>query len=354
MMAVRGPTRSGPVTSLKLVTIDGDSIQREDVPGHHPGVQSKDSVRVAAKDVLADGVVAITLVHPDGDRLPDWTPGSHIDVVVPDSGGSSLVRQYSLCGDRWDAHSYRMAVLREPQSRGGSQYLVDELAVGDLISIGTPRNHFKLSPARRFQFIAGGIGITPIMTMIDAAERMEIPWQLLYGGRSRTSMAFLNELVHYGDRVTIAPQDETGLLDLSPFVDPVDGTRIYCCGPEPLLDAVAGASAAWPTESVRFERFVAAQQPPPARTGPFTVSLARRGVDLTVTPQESVLEVLDRSGNPVLSSCSEGICGTCEVGVLAGAVDHRDSLLSDVERAKNDRMFVCVSRAVSERLVLDL
>ena len=314
----------------------------------------KDAVRVARKDFPADGVVRLTLVDPAGGRLPDWTPGSHIDVVVPQSDGSSTIRQYSLCGDRWDAHSYQIAVLRERESRGGSIYLHDQLAEGDLIRIGTPRNHFMLASAQRFEFIAGGIGITPIMTMIDAAERMGVEWRLLYGGRSRSSMAFLEELAAYGDRVVAHPQDQFGHLDLSGYAEPVEGTKIYSCGPEPLLSAIEQATSAWPSESVRFERFAAVEQAPPVRSGPFTVELARSGKTVTVTPGESVLQAVGRAGCPVLASCSQGVCGTCEVGVLAGVPDHRDSLLSDAERAENDRMFVCVSRAVTERLVLDL
>ncbi|SKB08915.1 PDR/VanB family oxidoreductase [Aeromicrobium choanae] len=327
---------------------------REDASHSNPDLLGKDSVRVARADFPAEGVVRLTLVDPARGRLPDWTPGSHIDVVVPQPDGSNAIRQYSLCGDRWDAYSYQIAVLREPVSRGGSIYLHDELAEGDLIRIGTPRNHFSLASAQRYEFIAGGIGITPIMTMIDAAERMGVDWRLLYGGRTRASMAFLDELAPYGDRVMARPQDEFGHLDLSEYAEPVEGTKIYSCGPEPLLAAIESATSAWPTGTVRFERFAAVEQAPPVRSGPFTVELARSGKTITVTPSESVLQAVAEAGSPVLASCSMGVCGTCEVGVLAGVPDHRDSLLSDAERAENDRMFVCVSRAVTERLVLDL
>jgi len=326
---------------------------REDA-AQSPDVLGQDSVRVARKDHPAEGVVRLTLVDPDGGRLPDWTPGSHIDVVVPQPDGSCAIRQYSLCGDRWDPHAYQIAVLREPASRGGSIFLHDELAEGDLIRIGTPRNHFMLASAERFEFIAGGIGITPIMTMIAAAERMDVEWRLLYGGRTRSSMAFLDELAPYGDRIVARPQDEFGLLDLSGYAEPVEGTKVYSCGPEPLLAAIESATTAWPAGAVRFERFTAVEQAPPVRSGPFEVELARSGKTITVTPAESVLQAVAQAGSPVLASCSQGVCGTCEVGVLAGVPDHRDSLLSDTERAENDRMFVCVSRAVTERLVLDL
>jgi ferredoxin-NADP reductase len=311
-------------------------------------------VRVARKETIADGVVRLTLEEPSGDRLPYWTPGAHIDLILPTSTDESIARQYSLCGDRWQASAYQVAVLREPASRGGSQYVHDTLAEGDLLSVSTPRNNFAMAPALRPLFIAGGIGITPIMTMIDSAERLGLDWHLLYGGRTRTSLAFADELAQYDDRVDICPQDETGLLDLSHLEDPIEGAQVYCCGPAPLLEAVQRVTAKWPAGSVRFERFSVAAQPPPVRTGPFTVDLARSGTCVTVTPQESVLEALATVGVSVLSSCKEGLCGTCEVGVLRGIPDHRDSLLDDAEREANDRMFVCVSRSVTERLVLDI
>lgn len=306
------------------------------------------------KETLADGVVRLTLADPSGERLPYWTSGAHIDLVVPGAGGESVVRQYSLCGDRWDAYTYQVAILREPQSRGGSEYIHDSLQVGDVISIGTPRNNFALKPAEKLEFIAGGIGITPIMTMIDSAEKMGMDWHLLYGGRSRRSLAFLDELEQYGDRVSICPQDEMGLLDLSYLHEPAVGSKVYCCGPEPLLDAVEAATTKWSAGTVRFERFVAAAQPPPVLSGPFTVELARSKTSVVVEPEESILQAVEKIGRPVLASCYEGICGTCEVTVLDGVPDHRDSLLTDSERAVNDRMFVCVSRSATERLVLDL
>jgi ferredoxin-NADP reductase len=211
-----------------------------------------------------------------------------------------------------------------------------------------------LAQAKRYQFIAGGIGITPIMAMIASADKLGIDWHLLYGGRSRGSMAFLKELEQYGDRVTVCPQDTSGLLDLTYLDVPVEGSKVYCCGPEPLLAAVKSATAAWQPGFVRFERFVAAAQPVPVRSEPFIVELARSQMSMTVNPDESVLDVLNRLDKPVLSSCREGVCGTCEVPVLCGVPDHRDSMLTDDERAKNDRMFVCVSRSISDRLVLDL
>ncbi|KQS61122.1 ferredoxin [Geodermatophilus sp. Leaf369] len=307
------------------------------------------TLRVTARETVADGVVALTLADPAGARLPDWTPGSHVDLVLP----TGLTRQYSLCGDRWDASTYRVAVLREPIGRGGSAWVHDELAVGDLVGVGGPRNQFRLVPAPRYLFIAGGIGITPLLPMIDAARRLGADWRLVYGGRTRDSMAFLDELAVHGDRVTVLPQDEHGHLPLAELFAGGDAdTRVYCCGPAPLLDAVAGLDL--PPRVLRTERFAAQEQGAPARDTPFTVVLDRTGVEVVVTPDVSVLEAVRSVGVDVLSSCREGTCGTCETTVLAGEPDHRDSVLDEAERAAGDCLFVCVSRSRGDRLVLDL
>ncbi|NKQ52749.1 oxidoreductase [Amycolatopsis sp. K13G38] len=299
-------------------------------------------LRVVDKRTAAEGVVTLTLAHPRGARLPDWTPGSHVDLVLP--GG--LVRQYSLCGDRWDAYTYRIGVLRERESRGGSAYIHDQLAVGDLVSIGGPRNNFRLVPSRAYLFVAGGIGITPLLPMVHQAELLGASWRLLYGGRTRASMSFVDELERYGDRVVVRPQDEYGLLDLDTHL--TGDATVYCCGPEPLLAAVERRCAA------RTERFVPKDFGAPVRREPFEVELARSRRRLMVRPEESVLEAVGRAGVSVLSSCRQGTCGTCETTVLAGDPDHRDSILDDAERAAGDCMFLCVSRARSDRLVLDL
>ncbi|MEV5410313.1 PDR/VanB family oxidoreductase [Thermopolyspora sp. NPDC052614] len=308
-------------------------------------------LRVAAKTPVAEGVVALTLERPDGRRLPDWTPGAHVDLVLP----TGLTRQYSLCGDRWDAHRYRVAVLREPYGRGGSALIHDELAEGATVAIGGPRNNFRLVPSDRYLFIAGGIGITPLLPMIHQAELLGAEWRLLYGGRSRSTMAFLDELERYGDKVTVVPQDEYGLLDLDAWLPaPTSAVKVYCCGPAGLLDAVERACAGYPEGMLRTERFVPKDQGRPARDTPFEVELRRSGLSVTVTPDRSVLQAINEAGVGVLSSCGQGLCGTCETEVLAGEPDHRDAILDDGERAAGDRMFVCVSRARSDRLVLDL
>jgi len=316
-----------------------------------PGIQT---LRVAGIESIAEGVVRLRLEEPHNGRVPDWTPGAHIELVLPTKDHGTLSRHYSLCGDRWESNAYEVAVLNEPASRGGSRFVHEDLAVGDMIAVGTPRNNFRLSQANRYEFIAGGIGITPIMTMIVAAEQLGVDWRLHYGGRSRDSMAFLDVLEKYGDRVTVWPQDEMGHLNLSFLQEPAADGRVYCCGPEPLLNAVKGAASEWPDWAVRFERFVPATLEEPVRTEPFELELAVSKKTVTVGTEETVLSALSCAGVPVLASCMEGVCGTCEVGVLKGTPEHRDSLLNDAERVKNDRMFVCVSRAISDRLVLDL
>jgi ferredoxin-NADP reductase len=308
-------------------------------------------LRVVEKAAASEGVVTLTLARPDGGRLPDWAPGAHVDLILPNGD----TRQYSLCGDRWDAHTYRVGVLREPAGRGGSAYVHDELRPGDLVGVGGPRNNFPLVPGERYLFVAGGIGITPLLPMIRQADLLGADWTLVYGGRTRASMAFLAELEAYGERVHVVPQDEFGLIDLPRWLAAPDpATKVYCCGPGPLLDAVEKGCSGWPAHALRTERFVAREQGAPARSAPFDVELARTGTTVTVTPDVSVLEAVGRAGVEVLSSCRQGTCGTCETDVLDGVPDHRDSILDDAERAAGDCMFVCVSRSLGDRLVLDL
>ncbi|MFE4080095.1 PDR/VanB family oxidoreductase [Paenarthrobacter sp. YIM B13468] len=306
---------------------------------------------VTAKAKVADEVVALTMAHPDGRRLPDWTPGSHIDVVLP----SGVNRQYSLCGNRWDAHSYRIAVLHETEGRGGSAYIHEEVAAGTTVAVGGPRNNFRLVPSERYVFIAGGIGITPMLPMIRQAEMLGADWKLLYLGRSRTTMAFLDELAVYGDRVVVLPKDETGPCLLEEMIGgPAADTKVYVCGPQRLLAAVERHCVDWPAGLLRLEHFAAKAQGVPARDTAFEVELARAGMSVTVTPDVSILDALQKAGVNVLTSCREGTCGTCEVAVLTGDPDHRDSMLKDADRAAGNCMLPCVSRSCSDRLVLDL
>ena len=309
------------------------------------------TLRVTAKTLVAEDVVTLELASPSGLRLRDWAPGAHIDLLLP----NGMTRQYSLCGDRWDPFTYRVGVLREQAGGGGSAYVHDELEVGDPVGVGGPRNNFALVPSEQYLFVAGGIGITPLLPMVRQADMLGADWRLLYGGRRRASMAFLDELAGYGDRVQVVPQDEFGLLDLSGFLGaPRPGVKIYACGPAPMLAAMEAVCAGWPPHTLRTERFVSDEPAAAVRRTPFDVELARTGVTVTVPPEMTVLEAVGTVGVDVLSSCRQGICGTCETTVLAGEPDHRDAVLEDHERQAGDCMFICVSRARSDRLVLDL
>ncbi|MER8004562.1 PDR/VanB family oxidoreductase [Streptomyces sp. NPDC094149] len=302
---------------------------------------------VDSREFAADGVLALTVRHPLGEDLPGWEPGAHVDVVL----GPGLERQYSLCGDPEDRTAWRIAVLREPAGRGGSAHVHEQLGVGDKVRVRGPRNHFRLESAPRYRFVAGGIGITPILPMLAAAEAAGAEWTLLYGGRTRDSMAFTEELARYGDRVTLAPQDEVGLLDLGSVLDGLPGdTLVYCCGPGPLLDAV---EARCPAGQLRVERFTPKVQEV-GENGEFEVELAQSGRTVTVAPDVSVLDAVRGAGVEVLFSCTEGTCGTCETDVLEGTPDHRDSVLTDAERESGETMMICVSRCRGRRLVLDL
>jgi len=300
------------------------------------------------KTVLAEDVVELKFKARS--TLPPWEAGSHIDLLL----GADLARQYSLCSDPQDRRYLRVAVLREPAGRGGSAFVHDELQEGQHIQIRGPRNNFPLVESLRYQFIAGGIGITPILCMIREAERSGADWHLLYGGRRRDSMAYVEELEQYGDRVTIQPQDVDGILDLdSVLAIPRDDTAVYCCGPEVLLDAVEQKCASWPAGSLHVERFAPKKLGDDVVDTEFEVEFARSGVTAMVPAGVSILDVATENGLFVLRSCSEGVCGTCETVVMDGEPEHRDSVLTDEDR-KEGCFMPCVSRACSDRLVLDL
>ncbi|GGS13161.1 ferredoxin [Streptomyces humidus] len=310
-------------------------------------------LRVTALVWEAEGVLSAHLRRSDGGDLPPWTPGAHLDLHLP--GGP--VRQYSLSGSPADRTTWRVSVLRESASRGGSRAVHESLRPGDVVDVTGPRNTFALvdSPESEYLFIAGGIGITPIMPMIEEVATSGARWSLLYGGRSRSSMAFLPDLARYGDRVTVRPQDEYGLLDLDAFLGPPrQNASVYSCGPEQLLAAVEQRCVAWPPGTLHLERFAAHPTPTAAEEEAFELVLRRTGRSFTVKPGSTILEVLEENGIEPPNSCREGICGTCETKVVEGIPDHRDSLLTQEERDENDTMMICVGRARCRRLVLDL
>jgi ferredoxin-NADP reductase len=316
-----------------------------------------DALRVVVdtRTRLADDIVELVLRPVAGGELPAWEPGAHIDVEVDGQDGDLLVRQYSLCGDPADRTAYRIAVLRQPAGRGGSVRLHDHVEEGDKLTLRGPRNHFLLEPAPGYLFLAGGIGITPLLAMARRAAAAGAEWSMHYGGRSRTAMAYLDTLVDVaGERLTVVPQDESGLIDLAAALDPAaPGTAVYCCGPEPLLAAAEAACAARGLR-LRTERFAPKDVDPAAMDRAFTVEIASTGAELIVPADRTIVDVLVEAGVDILTSCEEGTCGTCETAVVAGVPDHRDSVLTDEEQAAGDRLLPCVSRCLGSRLVLDL
>ncbi|WP_327262174.1 PDR/VanB family oxidoreductase [Streptomyces sp. NBC_01232] len=309
------------------------------VSGHSPRRALR--ALIVSRTEPARGVLQLTLESPD---LPAWSPGAHVDVTLP----SGLVRQYSLCGDPADGGRYTIAIRLIEDGRGGSREAHAQLVEGAELELRPPRNRFELVPAASYVFVAGGIGITPILPMLRAATAAGADWTLLYGGRSRASMPFLADLAAYGERVSVLAEDESGLPDLAAVAGAGPGTPVYCCGPEPLMRAVT--EAAPDPAAVHLERFSPAAEPGPGRA--FTVELRRSGRVVEVAADESALAAVRRELPDTPYSCEQGFCGTCQHRVLAGGVDHRDELLTDQER--EDSMLLCVSRAKEDRLVLDL
>ena len=309
-------------------------------------------MRVDHRRSVADNVLALTIVPVANPALPRWAPGAHIDLMLP----CGLTRQYSLCGDPADRERWTVAVLREPSGRGGSRFVHDRLVVDATVSVRGPRNRFPLVNAESYVLIAGGVGITPILPMARELAAAGADWHLHYGGNRRSSMAFRAELEHVdAQRVRIYPEDEVGLIDLEPLLSSsAAATAVYCCGPAPLIDAVAAHCSNRP-DALHVESFVPRDPGESADdVRSFEVKLARSGVTVSVPPHASILDAVEAAGIPVRSSCREGICGTCETTVLAGEVDHRDSLLTPAEREANATMFICVSRARTRSLTIGL
>jgi ferredoxin-NADP reductase len=301
---------------------------------------------ITERTTPAEGVVQLRL---EGSALPPWQPGAHLDLLLP----SGLVRQYSLCGDPADPDTYTIATRLVEDGRGGSREVHAQLHEGEEVEIRDPRNRFPLADAPAYLFVAGGIGITPILPMLRSVAVSGADWRLLYGGRSRASMPFLDEIEKLGaegGRVTVVAEDESGHPDAAAaLARTAEGTAVYCCGPEPLMDAVSAALP--PGRTLHLERFTAAAASS-AGSGPFEVELRRSGRTVQVTADRSVLAAVREELPHVSYSCEQGFCGTCQQRVLEGEIDHRDELLTDSER--EDSMLICVSRCRGERLVLDL
>jgi ferredoxin-NADP reductase len=313
------------------------------------------ALTIADRQVVAhdQDVIALHLRRSDGGGLPRWHPGAHIDVHLP----SGLVRQYSLCGDPDSQNAYHIAVRRIPDGGGGSLEMHD-LRVGATVTTHGPRNAFPLtvpgygSPAQRFRFIAGGIGITPILPMLGLASRLGVDWTMVYAGRSLSSLPFVDDVTGFGDRVQIRTDDVSGLPTASELLgDCPDGTAVYACGPAPMLTGIRSALAGRDNVELHFERFAA---PPVIDGREFTVSVASTGQTVAVGADETLLSALGPAGVHAPYSCQQGFCGTCRTRVLSGTVDHRDTLLTTPER-ENGMMLICISRAAEgSQLTLDL
>jgi ferredoxin-NADP reductase len=304
----------------------------------------------------AQAISLLELRRPDGLALPPFSAGSHIDLRI-DSG---LVRSYSLVNCPSETHRYLIAVKKEPDSRGGSRFIHEQLHVGDAIELGEPRNNFELCEnAPQSILIAGGIGITPFASMVRRLERLGRPWELHYAARNRCSAGFVQQLASYGPKVRFYFPNEFGSepgarrLDIGKVV--AEGSRdahVYCCGPQNMLASFERAAAALPSGQAHVEFFSNAEGVD--KDGSFNVRLARSGLTLSVRSGETILDALLKRGIDAPYSCLEGVCSSCETRVLAGIPDHRDLILTREEREANDRMLICCSRSKSETLVLDL
>lgn len=299
----------------------------------------------------ADDIISIVLRDPGGGELPSWEPGAHIDLTLP----SGLSRQYSLCGNVDETDRYEIAVLREANGRGGSREVHEAARPGQRFVVRAPRNNFRFDGAPDYLFLAGGVGITPLLPMVAAAEQAGASWKLVYGGRSRSSMAFADRLAPHGRNVVLLPEDECGRPDFEALLkETTVATLVYACGPAGMLAAVAEGYAAHPVAAaLRVERF-AADGPVDVTGEAFEVELARTGETVSVPPHRSILEAVRDVLPNVPYSCEEGYCGECETPVLAGVPEHRDTYLTDEEREAGETMMICVGRCRGTRLVLDL
>jgi ferredoxin-NADP reductase len=321
-----------------------------------PVVGNRTAVRIAGRRIVARDadVVALTLVHPDGAPLPRWHAGAHIDLHLP----SGHTRQYSLCGDPDEVGEYRIAVRHIPDGGGGSVE-VHALTVGQIIEISGPLNAFMMpvpgsgSGAEKLRFLAGGIGITPILPMVRLADRLGVPWSLVYAGRHRDSLPFLDELAAFGDRVLVRTDAEHGLPTAAELLDGVDGrTAVYVCGPAAMVEIVGRGIAADSGTEVHVELF---SPLPPVDGLPFELELASSGEVVPVAADQSALAAVRAVRPNVTYSCQRGFCGTCVQRVLGGEVGHRDNTLTEAQRELG-QILLCVSRANSEggRLILDI
>ncbi|RQR27759.1 oxidoreductase [Burkholderia sp. Bp9143] len=308
-------------------------------------------------------VASFELRDPNGKDLPQFSPGAHLEITLPQYEGTpgTLIRHYSLCNDPSERHRYVVAVGRAANSRGGSLAMHEHVRVGSNLRASSPRNNFPLvGDARHYRFIAGGIGITPILSMIRWCQSYQKSWSLLYCTRGRTRTAFYETLKEFGDSVRFHFDDESGgsLSDLvRELADGGAGEHVYCCGPSGLMHAVEQACADRCPESVHFEWFATTDRSTSERASDeaaFDIVLQSTGQRLHVEPGTSILETLERQGMSVPFACREGLCRTCETPLCGGEADHRDYVLSEEERRTQSSVMICVSRARSSTLTLGL
>jgi len=308
-------------------------------------------VRVTAIRYAARDTHLYEFTRLDGQPLPAYEPGAHIDLHLP----NGLTRQYSLIEAEPDPASYTVGIKRDPASRGGSRYIHDELRVGKTLKISAPRNNFPLvENAGHVLLFAGGIGITPIWCMVQRLAKLGRPWTLHYACRSRADMAFLKALEAMTSSKFHFDEESGGkFLDVAAIVAgaPKDA-HLYCCGPTPMLQAFESATANWPREQIHIEYFTPKQEA--AKSGGFTVELARSGKEFIIPEGKTILQVLLDAGVDVDYSCELGICGACEQRVISGEPEHRDAILTEEEQASNTKVMICCAGCKSERLVLDL
>jgi vanillate O-demethylase ferredoxin subunit len=319
-------------------------------------IPSNDRLTLEVADIQAEArdVVLLELRAPNGAALPAFEPGAHLEIELP----NGLVRHYSLVNDSRERDRYVLGVGRAAQGRGGSAFVHQSLRRGAVLKTSLPRNNFRLDPAaERFLFIAGGIGITPIMSMLRWCEAQQRPWRLVYASRNAQRAAFCETLQPLASQVRFHFDDQhSSVLDVKACLAEVQpGEHVYCCGPQPLMQAVQTHSSHLPDNNVHFEFFSVPDEPAGAlAAGSFVVELRKSGQSLTIPPDKSVLDVLEAHGHKIPFSCREGLCRTCETTVCSGQPEHHDYVLSQEERNANRSMMVCVSRAVSPVLVLDL
>jgi len=307
-------------------------------------------MRLTAIRYAAAGTNTYEFSPLDGQPLPGFTAGAHVDIHLP----NGLVRQYSLYNPQGETHRYVVGVKRDPHSRGGSHCIHDDLRAGAVVHLGAPRNHFALNEeAPHTVLVAGGIGITPIACMAERLRTLGRPFELHYSVRTRDEAAFLDALKGPSLHLHVDAEHGGALLPLAAIVAraPADA-HLYCCGPGPMLDAFEAAAADRPAGQVHVERFTPAMSA--AVDGGFTVRMARAGGSVYVAPGQTILDALRGQGIAMQASCEQGICGACETRVLAGTPDHRDSLLSDDEKKANNVMMVCCSGSKEGVLVLDI